>query len=356
MYVVYDISASHEGDWLLKRVRNTDRLGRFEEEVAALERLDSPHIPRVVDHSIVYPAFLVYKKVGDRTLQDVCADNVIDIGVALNLFEQIVSAACHAHDVGIAHRDIKPNNVCVSSDLRNAFLIDFGICQFVNRDLLLTATDEPLGNALFAAPECMPGSQLNPGPHSDVYSLGKLLYWMCSGGRHIHREDISEQAVHKIVHTSDLVKYHIGRLLHGTIVGDPSCRWTSTTLREMTREVMQLLQNFMAREKSGIITVSDAIGLNDGFNGSSSRSVAQAPRGNPPSSHDLAEQFLVTSDVDVELQSVAIALRNVAGVGSLVIAVREDEDGAPANGLSIEELHVHAASPWPTVAVAESTT
>jgi serine/threonine protein kinase len=206
----------------------------------------------------------------------------------LRIFEQVVEATCDAHDLGIAHRDIKPNNVCVTSDLQQAFLIDFGICQVVDTQLVLTATDELLGNALFAAPECMPGSGFAPAPHSDVYSLGKLLYWMSSAGQHIHREEISHTVISKIRHPSEIVRYHLSRLLRGTVIADPSRRWNSTDLLKMTAEVMQMIDLLAAQESVGLFTVWDGLGLNDSFYANSHRSVTKHPRGNPPGDHELA--------------------------------------------------------------------
>src|SRR6266571_2807211 len=166
----------------------------------------------------------------------------------IQVFQQVVEAVRHAHQIGIPHRDIKPNNICVSENGSDAYLIDFGICQSVEDGLILTTTGEPLGNALFSAPDCMPGYTREPGPHSDIYSLGKLLYWLVSWGRHIHREGISPEIIAHIRHEDEFVRFHVSRLLRGTVAEDPDRRWTASDLFDRISEVRTLIQNFEGRK------------------------------------------------------------------------------------------------------------
>jgi serine/threonine protein kinase len=124
---------------------------------------------------------------------------------------QVVTAVSEAHSIGVVHRDIKPNNIVISEDEATVYLIDFGICQYIEGNLTkLTLVDEPFGNPAFAAPECFLGTNIEPGPTSDVYSLGKLIYWMISGKRHIAREDISDGAVRRILYKGDITFFLLG--------------------------------------------------------------------------------------------------------------------------------------------------
>jgi hypothetical protein len=60
--------------------------------------------------------------------------------------------------------------------------VDYGICADDEWEARLTSTMEGFGNRLYAAPECEPGSVDDAREPSDIYSLGKLLYWMAIGG------------------------------------------------------------------------------------------------------------------------------------------------------------------------------
>lgn len=84
----------------------------------------------------------------------------------------------------VVHRDLKPENILVNKD-DNPVIIDFGICFFEDGERQ-TLTEEVAGARHYTAPELEVG-RANIVPTADVYSLGKLLYWLCSD-RHLPRE------------------------------------------------------------------------------------------------------------------------------------------------------------------------
>ena len=165
------------------------------------------------------------------SLPDYSTD-ALDTDHVLTLFEQIVSAVRDAHENGVVHRDIKPNNVVISTDDAKIYLIDFGICQYSDGGLTHLTTDEAFGNPAFAAPECFRGREEEPGPPCDVYSLGKLLYWMVSQRRCISRERLSSTVSGRIAEGNDLIRFYLMRLLRATVVEDPVRRWPASQLLE----------------------------------------------------------------------------------------------------------------------------
>ncbi len=98
----------------------------------------------------------------------------------LELLIDIANGLAHAHANGIVHRDIKPANLLLSGAPALPVIADFGICYVVDGDRM-TLTDEAVGPRLFVAPELEDGRAEQVSARSDVYTLGKLLYWLLKG-------------------------------------------------------------------------------------------------------------------------------------------------------------------------------
>ncbi|MEU3984955.1 serine/threonine-protein kinase [Streptomyces sp. NPDC026672] len=96
---------------------------------------------------------------------------------AAQIGAEVLSALRAAHDAGVLHRDVKPGNVLMSNDGR-VVLTDFGIAM-VEGSSALTMTGEVIGSPEFLAPERALGR--TPGPESDLWSLGVLLYAIVEG-------------------------------------------------------------------------------------------------------------------------------------------------------------------------------
>jgi serine/threonine protein kinase len=153
------------------------------------------------------------------------------------------------------HRDIKPNNVTVNDD-GTPFLVDFGICAVDDEELDggLTSTMEALGNRNFTAPECEAGSEEECGPPSDVYSLGKVLYWMASGRRNLPQQKFNRE---RLTITDLHTHQYISVIIEHTVLEDPGERWTSTTLLERVDWTLAKLREQAAIRDSGLLVVAD---------------------------------------------------------------------------------------------------
>lgn len=320
--------------WVLKRLKNPKRLGRFELEVHALRAMRSDHILPIEDFDLDEPAFLVTPLVG-RDLTKSMQGQQLNLLEALSLFEQVVVAVRDAHEVGVAHRDLKPNNVVVSED-GTAYVIDFGLCQVLDGELVLTTTGELIGTAAFAAPECAPGSATRCGPSSDIYSLGKLLYWLVSRGGLIHREAITDAMVAGIRHSDWWVRHYVAGILRGTVHEDPDRRWSATQLLERVRVVIGLVGRLEQRTEAGLVTLWDGFWANDDYYRSGSRSATTPRRGNPPSDQDLATAFTVPEGTVVRLDEVSLALSLRAGQDHLKVKILGDQNTAPDDSSVLE--------------------
>ncbi|WP_147307587.1 serine/threonine-protein kinase [Wenzhouxiangella sediminis] len=159
------------------RVRRAALEERLTMERQLLARLSHRGIARLIDGGSTGDghAFLVMEWVPGRDLDAYVHDEAPALGRRLDLFEQMASAASHAHQRRVVHGDLKPSNVRVN-DEGAVRLVDFGIARLLEEG---EASGESPLRALtpeFAAPELRAGE--SPSTQSDVWSLGAMLYWL----------------------------------------------------------------------------------------------------------------------------------------------------------------------------------
>jgi tetratricopeptide (TPR) repeat protein len=163
-------------------------VARFEAERQALALMDHPHIARVFDGGTT-PAgrpYFVMELVKGEPITEYCDAHKLSIPDRLALFDQVCTAVQHAHGKGVIHRDIKPNNVLVSTqeDGPSAKVIDFGIAKATSSRLtektIYTEFHQLIGTPEYMSPEQAEGS-LDIDTRTDVYALGVLLYELLTG-------------------------------------------------------------------------------------------------------------------------------------------------------------------------------
>lgn len=154
----------------------------------------------------------------------------------LHLFQQICSGVAAAHAKGIVHRDLKPDNIFLRSNGSIA-VADFGLCYFLDEDERVTFTEEAVGPRWYMAPELEDGRTEHITPRCDVYSLGKVLYWMLAG-RIFSREKHRDPQYYLAKDSRNSADYLVYELLDRTIVAEPSQRIANAT--ELSQEVATL--------------------------------------------------------------------------------------------------------------------
>ena len=154
---------------------------RFRNEARAAARLHHPNIVQVHDvgeDPSVGP-FLVFEYVEGSTLRQLIrAHGPLHADAAVHLTDQIADALTIAHTHGIIHRDIKPDNLLMTSS-GDVKLADFGVARVPNADL--TKEGQFLGTPCYAAPETL--REGSYGSHSDLFSFASVMYEAISGRR-----------------------------------------------------------------------------------------------------------------------------------------------------------------------------
>ncbi|UXR72419.1 Stk1 family PASTA domain-containing Ser/Thr kinase [Staphylococcus sp. IVB6240] len=154
-------------------------IDRFEREVQNTTQLSHPNIVGVLDVGEEDDCFyFVMEYIDGMTLSEyIKSHGPIAPKQAIDFVEQILQGIQHAHEQGIVHRDIKPQNIMI--DPQNTLkIVDFGIAKALS-ETTMTQTNHVIGTVQYLSPEQAKGEKT--GERSDIYSIGIVLYEMLTG-------------------------------------------------------------------------------------------------------------------------------------------------------------------------------
>ncbi len=160
-------------------LNNEEFIRRFKNESKAIAVLSHQNIVKVYDVSFGdMIQYIVMEYIDGITLKEyIDQQGIIEWRDTLHLTTQVLKALQHAHECGIVHRDIKPQNIMLLQD-GTIKVTDFGIARFSDK-ATRTMTDQAIGSVHYISPEQARGD-LTDGK-TDIYSVGVMLYEMLTG-------------------------------------------------------------------------------------------------------------------------------------------------------------------------------
>ena len=205
--IVYRVEHHKTGQLLaLKTLLDAAQAPRLEQEARALARLKSPHIVKVVDLGVHTPPrtlgqreppypFMVMSLLQGRNLRQVLEANVpLDLRFVANVVVQVAEGLAEAHEAGLVHRDLKPDNVQLATDTVDvariaeehvfATVFDFGVVKLTAAELNnpLTRTGATVGTPYYMSLEQLRGAG-TVDAQTDIYALAVMVYECLAGKR-----------------------------------------------------------------------------------------------------------------------------------------------------------------------------
>lgn len=173
-----------------------DFLRRFKNESKAISLLSHPNIVKVFDVSITERVqYLVMEYIDGITLKEfINQKGALPWKDAVHFIVQILRALQHAHDMGVVHRDIKPQNIMLLED-GSIKVMDFGIAR-LSRSQTRTMTDKAIGSVHYISPEQAKGDVTDA--KTDIYSAGVILFEMLTGQLPFQAETAVSVAIKQI--------------------------------------------------------------------------------------------------------------------------------------------------------------
>lgn len=223
VFLVTESGSDGRDRFVQKLFKNPKRIERSRREIAITEELEHPNIVRFIDadSEAERPYMVVeYCEGGALDKADLTQLSILE---RLRLFRGICAGIAYAHGKGVVHRDLKPANIFLRGDGRTPVVGDFGLTLRTEGDARLTIVDEAIGSANYRAPEMEDGFAEDVAPSADVYSLGKILYWLLAG-RIFAREKHREPGFDLTKANATVPYFLVYELLDRMIVGDPGQR------------------------------------------------------------------------------------------------------------------------------------
>ena len=170
---------------------NADRRRRFLREARSAGSLTHPAIAQIYDvDEVDGVTFMAMELVEGRTVSDLIAARELDVLAAVEIARQVAQGLQKAHEAGIVHRDIKSDNIMVTSD-GHAKILDFGLAKLMEPEgagvdarsetmtMAGTQAGVVMGTVAFMSPEQARAQAVDH--RSDIFSLGVVLYHMAAG-------------------------------------------------------------------------------------------------------------------------------------------------------------------------------
>jgi serine/threonine protein kinase len=166
---------------------NPNARRRFYREGQAAAAVSHDHVVTIhaVDDHERLP-YLVMEFVAGESLEEcIRRTGALPIESVLRMGRQASLGLAAAHEVGLVHRDMKPANILLENGIQRVRITDFGLARATD-DVSMTQTGTVTGTPLYMSPEQAGGEKIDH--RSDLFSLGSVLYAMCTGRRFEHRQ------------------------------------------------------------------------------------------------------------------------------------------------------------------------
>ena len=210
-------------------------LERFEREAKAVAKLRHANIlPVYAVGAGEGLAYMIMPVIRGSSLRELMTKEVrIDPATTVRIISEVARALDAAHDLGVVHRDVKPENILLEGNDQHALLSDFGIAKSANDDVALTASGMFVGSPLYMSPEQAAAERTIDG-RSDIYSLGAVAYEMLAGRRPYDGISIQQILVQQATtdpkplgEAAPEVPAALAEVIMRALERDPALRWAS---------------------------------------------------------------------------------------------------------------------------------
>ena len=237
-------------------MNNPVNLMRFKNEASIAASLNHPNIVRVINHGTIDGIpYIAHEYIKGQTLKEVLDfRSSLPLEEAVDIMMQLSAALYYAHQHGIVHRDVKPDNIYVMGD-GTIKLGDFGIAQ-ADTTQLTKDSNEIVGSVYYLAPEITSGRPATA--QSDIYAAGVTFFELITGRVPYLKESAVDIAVAHVKEKFPSVKkflpncpYEVEKIINKCVKKNPRDRYE--TANDLYNDLLAIKNNPKAiKEKKGL--------------------------------------------------------------------------------------------------------
>jgi TolB-like protein/predicted Ser/Thr protein kinase len=246
--------------------RDEERKQRFIQEARAAASVEHPHIAAIYDiDEADGRTFIAMEYVRGQSLREVIEAEKLNLRRSLELGFQIADGLAKAHERGVVHRDIKPDNILVSED-GYAKIIDFGLAKLLEpyvpgaeaaeetETKLKTKEGLVMGTISYMSPEQARGESIDA--RTDIFSFGVVLYEMLSGSSPFRKKSLAESMSAILNETppaltsSAQLQPEIRRVLRKALAKDLSERYQS--MKDLAIDLKELREDVLSTSREAV--------------------------------------------------------------------------------------------------------
>ena len=247
-------TSSGEFNAAIKIFKNTKYANAFEKEVTTLQALAGcPNTAQLIDFGINEKGDLciVSERIFGQTLREqIVSSGVLEQDQAVQLLNSVLDALRYAHDSGVAHLDIKGDNIMVHGD--KYYILDWGVGERLEQGFICNIK----GNKDYTAPECFLGTFSQA---SDFYSLGLLLLYALCGANPYYFDQIPDHHYKALAHClgkpelPQTLNTKFAAIILNWIRKDPDQRYISYDTQDVIKNACADNQEFVRYKYLGIL-------------------------------------------------------------------------------------------------------
>ncbi len=230
-----------------------DRISRFERESRAAGRLAHPNIMTIYDFASEGDRYFMAMEYLDGTTlrNEIDTKGALPQEKALEIAKAILAGLEHAHQNGVVHRDIKPDNIQLTT--HGVKITDFGIARLTFQPNL-TIDGQVFGTPSYMSPEQVKGGEIDA--RSDVFSVGVVLYEMLTGEKPYQGDSvitITYAILNKEPDMPSSINYGLWRVIQRALDKSPQLRYASA------KEMSTALDEALAQTDAGVFSTASQV-------------------------------------------------------------------------------------------------